>query len=244
MGIITLNITAQAALGPTQSGWIKVSVANSSTHVFTVANFTTETTPAFVASGALSKVKVTSTPFVGSLALNSVVVLPNQEITETDITAGLLVYTADATVLTNYVDEKMRFLVADVVSNLYYHTPQTAAFSVDTSVNSAPDNVGNGSADVVLGVPYVFTRADLTTELVDPYNDPELDAASQLLIDALPFFGRLELNGVIQIVGGIVNFTDIDLGLFVYITESLPKEGENEEFSFKISDVGSGEFRG
>mgnify|MGYP000229827106 CR=1 FL=1 len=244
MGIITLNITAQAALGPTQSGWIKVPVANGSTHVFTVANFTTETTPAFIASGALDKVKVTSIPFVGSLALNSVAVLPNQEITEADITSGLLVYTADVLVLTNYVDSGMSFLVSDVVSNLYYHTPQTAAFSVSTSINSAPDVIGDGEAFATLGTPYVFTRASLTTDLSEAYNDPEADAASQLLIDLLPIYGRLELDGVIQVQGDIIDFSDIDLGLFVYITEILPKVGEAEEFSFKISDVGSGEFRG
>lgn len=244
MGTLTLSINAKPAEAPTQSGWIKVPVANGSTHVFTVANFTTETTPVFIAGGALSKVKITSIPFYGVLALNSVAVLPNQEITEADITSGLLIYTADASILSSYVDSQMSFLVSDVVSNLYYHTPQTAAFSVATSLNSAPSNVGDGSANVTQGIPYVFTRASLTTDLVAPYSDPELDAASQLLIDGLPLFGRLELDGVVQIVGDIIDFTDIDLGLFVYIAEILPKVGETEEFSFKISDVGSGEFRG
>ena len=171
-------------------------------------------------------------------------VTSNQEITHADITAGNFVYVSDGTITSGYTDGGMSFLVSDQTSLLFNSISNVAAFSVNSNYNLASTSVGDGSGDATLGVPFVFTRASLTSDLDIPYSDPESDAADELLISDVPHFGRLELNGVIQVAGDIVDFTDIDSGLFVYIAETLLKAGEIEEFQFKISDTGSGEFKG
>jgi len=244
MGTITIDVAAQLGQAPSQSGWIKIPLAYGATHVFTVANFTTETTPAFVALGALSSVKVTSLPNQGLLKLNSVAIVTNQVVTESDITAGNLVYDSNVISTAGYTDSGMTFVVSDTVSNLFYKTPQIAAISVDSNENKAPSNVGTGSELVKINVPLVITRAMLTTNLDGPYSDPEGDPADKLLISSIPAHGELKLDGVKVNSNDIIDFTDIDLGLLTYTTNSLPATGQTDLFDFKISDTGSGEFRG
>jgi len=84
----------------------------------------------------------------------------------------------------------------------------------------------------------------LTTGLNPPYEDPEGDAASMLLIESLPIYGVLLLNGIRVYVDQEISFTDITSGLFTYVNSNLEEKGINEEFNFKISDAGSGEYRG
>ena len=84
----------------------------------------------------------------------------------------------------------------------------------------------------------------LTTGLNPPYQDPEGDAASMLLVETLPMYGNLLLNGVKVYVNQEISFTDIGLGLFTYVNISLEDKGDVEDFNFKISDSGSGNYRG
>ncbi len=52
------------------------------------------------------------------------------------------------------------------------------------------------------------------------------------------------LNGVKVYVNQEISFTDIGLGLFTYVNISLEDKGDVEDFNFKISDSGSGNYRG
>ena len=94
MATMTLEISTQFSRPPSQSGWLSIAMAYGASHTFTVANFTTETTPEYVADGALSHVKVSTLPGQGALLLSSVAVTVDQEISATDISAGNLVYTS------------------------------------------------------------------------------------------------------------------------------------------------------
>ena len=68
---------------PTQIGANTISLAYGATHVFTLANFTTETTPAYSdpEDDALSLIKILTLPSVGTLKLNGIDVIVGQQIT-------------------------------------------------------------------------------------------------------------------------------------------------------------------
>ena len=246
MATITMNISSQLTRPPSQSGWVSISMTNGGSHVFTVANFTTETTPEYVADGALSHIKVSTLPLQGTLTLSSVAVVVDQIISATDISAGNLVYAANTLSTAAYTDGNMTFLVSDVVSGLYNNVAEEVILNVeaDSSINQQPTAVGDGSANVVLGSEVVITKAMLTTELSIPYSDPEGDAADKLKVLALASFGTLKLNGSPVTINQEIDFTDIDAGLLTYLSTSIPGIGESESFQFEISDTGSNIFVG
>ncbi len=94
------NITAQAYINqpPSAVGTNTVAaIAHSSTRVFTVADFTTDTVPAYAdpEGDAADLLKITTVPSEGVLLLNGVQVVVNQIITFTDIGAGNFTYFAN-----------------------------------------------------------------------------------------------------------------------------------------------------
>ena len=242
MATMTLEISTQFSRPPSQSGWLSIAMAYGASHTFTVANFTTETTPEYVADGALSHVKVSTLPVQGALLLSSVAVTVDQEISATDISAGNLVYTSNTISTAEYSDGNMTFLVSDVVSGLYNSVAEQVIFKVgeDATVNQEPTEVGDVNANVTLGSEVPLTRAMLT----ENYSDPEGDAADKLKILELASFGTVKLNGSPVIVNQEINFTDIDSGLLTYISTSIPGDEESEQFEFEISDAGSNTFVG
>ena len=165
--------------------------------------------------------KITSLPTLGTLTLNGSPVLVGNVITSTELNSNLLIYTAAADD-DGYSDGDMEFLVSDVGSHQFNSTPHTVSFRVDTSINQAPSQVGDGEHDMTLGEVFVFTRASLTSSLNPPYSDPEGNPAYKLLIDVVPSYGELRLNGATVVDGQEILFTDIDLGLFSYVSESFP----------------------
>lgn len=242
MATITLEISTQSSRPPSQSGWLSIAMAYGASHVFTVANFTTETTPVYVADSALSYIKISTLPGQGVLSLSSVAVTIDQEISVTELTAGNLVYVANTLSTDEYSDSGMTFLVSDAVSGLYNSVGQEVIFVVasDSSINQQPTEVGDVDANVTLGSEIVLTRAMLT----ENYSDPEGDAASKLKIIQLASFGTVKLSGSPVYINQEINFTDIDSGLLTYTATSIPGDGEFESFEFEISDTGSENFVG
>lgn len=245
MGLINLDISARTNRAPNISGWLSLSLAYNQLYTFTVADFTTNTIPPYAdpEGDAFAGVKITALPTQGTLTLSAVPVIANDVISEANITAGNLKYQCDPADTDGYSDGTMRFSVSDVGSGLYYPTPQICTFVVASNLNQPPTTVGDGSLDITLGQVVVFTRAMLTSQLIPPYSDPEGNPADKLWIISLPSHGTLKLNGVNVVVDQKINFTDIDAGLFVYTNTSLT-QGGIEGFQFKISDTGSGEYRG
>ncbi len=244
MGVLTIDIAAQENQPPNQSGYLKISLANAASHTFSVANFTTDTVPEYSdpEGDAFNSVKITSLPTVGTLTLSGSAVVLGDEVSASSLNSNLFTYTplADAN---GYSDGDMEFLVSDIGSGTFNSTPHTVSFNVATSINQAPNQVGDGEQDMTLGDVYTFTRASLTSSLNPPYEDPEGNPAYKLLIDVVPSYGELQLNGVTVVAGQEILFTDIDLGLLTYVSEAFPGS-DLEGFEFRISDTVSQQYTG
>lgn len=245
MGIITLNVSVRANRAPSSTGWLSLPLSYNQLYVFTLPNFTTETTPAYADpdGDAFYALKVNSLPSQGTLTKNNIACVVGEVVTAAELSGGLFRYQADASDIDGYSDGFMSFTVADVGSLSYTSSPKTVTIIVDTNENAAPLFVGSGSAEVTVGSTLVFTRNMLTTQLNPPYEDPEGDIASMLLVESVPTFGYLRLNGVLVVDDQEISFTDIDSGLLTYYSNEYPSGGI-EGFEFKISDVGSGLYVG
>ena len=110
MGIITLNISAQDNRPPNSSGWLSIALAYGATHIFTLPNFTTETSPAYgdPEGDPLDSIKITSLPSQGVLKKGIVAVIANEQITSAELTAGDLTYESDSADTEGYSDGFMR----------------------------------------------------------------------------------------------------------------------------------------
>ena len=245
MGIITLDVSAKVNQPPNSSGWLKLDISFNELYVFTLANFTTETSPPYgdPENDDFASIKITSLPAQGVLSLNNVACLVGDEITSTDLNSGLFKYQADGTDINGYTSGEMEFTVADIGSNSFTTSPSNVTFEVDSNINEAPSSIGDGEADVVVGQSILMTTAMLTSDLNPPYSDPEGDNPSMLLVVTVPEYGNLELDGVIVIDDQEISFDDIDSGKLFYVNREFPS-GNVEGFDFKISDEGSGEYRG
>ena len=245
MGIITLDVSAKVNQPPNSSGWLKLDISFNELYVFTLANFTTETSPPYgdPENDDFASIKITSLPAQGVLSLNNVACLVGDEITSTDLNSGLFKYQADGADINGYTSGEMEFTVADIGSNSFTTSPSNVTFEVDSNINEAPSSIGDGEADVVVGQSILMTTAMLTSDLNPPYSDPEGDNPSMLLVITVPKYGNLELDGVIVIDDQEISFDDIDSGKLFYVNREFPS-GNVEGFDFKISDEGSGEYRG
>jgi len=246
MGLITLDISAKLNQRPNSSGWVSINIDHGLIHTFTLANFTTETNPAYSdpEGDPLESIKILSLPSRGVLKLSAVAVTVPQIVTSAELVAGDLTYESDVLDTDGYTDSYMYFVVSDTGSSLFTLKSNPVSLRVATSINLAPSQVGSTKITVSHGSTTVITTAMLTTGLNPPYEDPEGDAASRLLIESLPVYGVLLLDGVKVYVNQEISFTDITSGLLTYVNSSLEEKGINEEFNFKISDAGSGEYRG
>lgn len=248
MGVITLNASSRANRRPSQSGWLSLNMSYNSTHVFTVQNFTTETTPQYVdpEGDPLNAIKIKSLPEKGSLNLNAISVDVDDEISSTDISNGLLQYVSDVSENEGYDDSSMTFTVSDTGSLSFTTLPYQVVFNVEYDTNTQnqpPNSVGDGQLDIVVGEERIITKSMLTTGLNPSYSDPEGDEASMLKILTVPLNGKLRLNGVVVVSGQEISFTDIESNLLTYTSEGFPSN-EIEKFEFEISDSVSGQYSG
>lgn len=246
MGIITLDISARGNRHPDSSGWNIVSLIYGATHTFTLANFTTETSPAYSdpEGDPLESIKVTSLPSQGVLKLSGSTVSVNDIITSAQLAGSLLTYKSDSGDVDGYVDGYMGFLVSDTGSSTFTTSPKIFTLKVAGNINEAPSVVGDNSLDIGVGSTTIFTRAMFTTGLNLAYSDPEGDAALNLLVESVPVYGNILLSGVLVVSGQVVSFSEIDAGNLSYVNNSLEIGEDSEGFNFKISDTGSGEYTG
>jgi hypothetical protein len=118
-GIMTVITTAKENGKPSQVGDNTIFVDSLSTHTFTRADFTTNTTPAYLdpEGDDAYKLKITSLPSQGQLTHNNVNVTLAQEILFTEIDSGLFRYVApNLVLLTNFTFD---FEISDVGSKQY-----------------------------------------------------------------------------------------------------------------------------
>tara|TARA_R110002020_G_scaffold100855_1_gene238048 strand:+ start:16030 stop:16767 length:738 start_codon:yes stop_codon:yes gene_type:complete len=119
-GIITMEVGAADNLPPDVIGDKTVNLNYDSSHVFSAADFTTETTPAYhdPEGDDPSKVKILDLPDTGTLVFNGSNVVANQEITVAELDAGYLVWNPPGAV-TNSINTTFNFAVSDEGSGEY-----------------------------------------------------------------------------------------------------------------------------
>ncbi len=246
MATFTVTSTTKVSGPPTVIGDVKIFINHGATHVFTIANFTTETAPQFVDpdGDAISKFKITSATYVnGAINLAGVPVTIGQEIDHTDITSGLLTFDDDSTNAALHQSDIV-FTLSDLGSNTFSTDSGNIRIGVEAETNAAPSEVGDGSETIGFGDSLVFTRAMFTTSTSPVYADPENDAADKLKVTVLPSTGIIKLNGTNIVANQEIDFSDIDLGLLIFTGDINAIAGGTDTFEFQIADVGSGIFVG
>lgn len=245
MALFTLTTNAALNLPPSQIGDRLIELDYNELYIFTVNDFTISTIPIYIdpEGDALESIEVTTLPTIGVLTLNAVAVTALDEITATDIDAGLLKYQADPGTTTAYTDSDMTFDVKDVGSSTFAGLAGKVQYEVGAEENLEPTAVGDNSLTTAYATTIVFTVADFTTGTTPVYADPEGDAAETLKITVLPTNGTIQYNGLDININAQISFTDIGLGLLVFIPDANLAGGV-ENFEFEIADAGSGIFVG
>jgi hypothetical protein len=225
---------------PTQIGANTLSILFGATHIFTLANFTTETTPAYQdpEGDALSTIKILSLPSTGTLKLNGVDVVLNQLITAGQLTTGNLTYVSNGD--GNFL---FQFDASDVGSNsMSGLSTGWITMNVAQVINLPPDVVGNIGFVFDYGVSKTFTVADFTSSTIPAYNDPEGDAPSKVKILTLPANGTLEFNGNPVIINQEMTVSEIASGYLVFVPDLGVETAQTLTFNFSVADIGSGQF--
>ncbi len=174
-------------------------------------------------------ITVTRAPLIGSLTLNAIAVTDNQQISMTDITSGLLIFTPQTDQFgPNHAD--LIFLVHDDSSsgNSVSHSHNTLKFNV-RPVNDAPDGLDT-TIQTAEDTPRVLNSADFG------YTDPENDLLHNVIINTVPAFGSLLINGALVDSGDIISATSINNGDISYLPDSNSTSQDFIEFT--VRDTG------
>jgi len=138
------------------------------------------------------------------------------------------------------INTYFNFKISDNNQNKLYSKMAKVTINIASYTNRAPDQVGDLSVPMIHGATRIFTSTDFTSGLTPPYHDPEGDAPSKLKVLTLPNSGALKLNGANVNINQEIVFSMINSGLFSYVSDSLNKAAIDTEFTFAISDIGSG----
>ena len=229
---------------PSSIGNRVLSLENRTDHVFTVANFTTETTPPYSdpEGDAMSYVKIISLPTTGRLTLNGVDISQGDLIQSGSISTGNFKY-VPGDIDEAYSETLINFDLADTGSNSVSGLPGgILTISVGAVINLPPNAVGDNSVNIEFDEIYAFTEADFTTNTTPPYSDPEGDAPSRLKILSLPLAskGTLYFNAAAVQVNQIINFSEINyLNYVPELNQSNASLALVASFRFAIADAGS-----
>lgn len=225
---------------PVSIGANTISILNRATHIFTLANFTTQTSPAYSdpEGDALSYVKILTLPPAGTLKLSGVAVQLNDLIISANISAGNFTYEAND--VSPAYSSFFKFDIADVGSqSLSGLNTGIMTMSVASAVNAAPTCVGNNIISKAYGQNHVFSMADFTTNTTPAYSDPESDDPYALKVLTLPANGTLNFNGSAVVVNQEILATEVNSGLLIYVPNAAVTNAQSLSFTFAVSDVGS-----
>lgn len=249
MAQFTVTLNAKANNPPSAIGYNTITISDPAyTYVFTLADFVTNTTPPYAdpEGDAAFELKIISLPDaqIGVLNYDSVPVIAGDIVPLSGVDSGLLnLVPVEGPILLVF---DFDFDLSDVGSNTFSGLADGISYGVmhlivGQQVNQPP-TVGDGDQTIEWASTLVFTRVMFTTLTVPAYSDPEGDIADQLKILSLPVDGILKLDGLDIVINQVIDFTDIDSGLFTYVSDLVDEDGDIETFQFAISDVGSGIF--
>jgi hypothetical protein len=244
--LITITNNKKPNGRPTSIGYNSVTVQNNVTHVFTLDNFTTETTPPYSdpENDPLSYVKIkTISSDQGKFKLNGVDVNVNDTISSGNISSGNFTYVQDTPNSGDANNDFFSFDIADSGSNslsglsIGYFTVY-----ILEKENEPASSVGDNTLSTPYATTITFSKADFTSGTTPAYADPEGDAASQLKILSLPLSGLLKYNNTDVSVNQVISFNEIASGYFQYVPDVVEIGLQQESFNFAIADAGSGIF--
>ena len=185
-----------------------------------------------------SAVLISTLPAAGTLTDNGIAVSAGQLIDVTDITSGLLVFTA-APDANGAGYDSFSFQVQDDggTSNGGVDTdPTPRVITVNVApVNDAPQGADN-TVSTLEDTAYKFAAGDFG--FADP-NDSPSDKLQAVKISALPTAGTLTNNGTAVIAGQLVSLADINGGKLVFTPASDANGTGYATFGFQVQDDGS-----
>lgn len=246
MALFTITTLGYINQPPSQIGNNSVEIPIGGSHVFTLANFTTETNPQYLdpEGDSVSMIKIVSISGSNiSVKLSGIDVIPGQEIPASEIALGNLTAVDDG-INNSYHNLSLTFNLSDTGSNTFSSGSGIMTVEAIEEVNSPPTSVGNRTEEINYGDTLVFNRDMFTTLTTPQYSDPENDPAGSLKITSLPNLGSLKLNGNAISANQVIDFSDIDLGLLTYNGNTSNVSASETDFEFEIADTVSGIFVG
>ena len=241
--LITITNSGIQNARPTQIGENKITILNRAVYIFTIDDFTTNTTPVYSdpEGDAIAFIKIKSLPALGVLKLGGSNVLVGDLISSGDISTGNFSYESPDQ---NEVSlSEFQFDAADTGSNSLSGLDDGFIFlSVNAYENQPPSSIGNNTISIDYGETYVFTSEDFTSNTTPAYADPEGDVADKLKIIDLPSTGSLQFNGIDVSANQIINFSEIASGYLTYVPDLGIITNQSLDFNFAIADLGSGIF--
>jgi len=245
MATFTVTVNSKDNQPPNQIGNNLIGLDHNTEYVFTIDDFTTNTTPSYSdpEDDPASSIRILALPDIGNLEFNNtpITIVP-RDVTSVELLAGLLTYQADPLNTDGYISGTFKFDVADSGSLQYSGLEAFMTFKVAPVSNSPATEVGDNSVTIEYGEVIVFTSADFTTNTTPAYSDPENDNPALLRIDSLPSSGTLLLNNVPVVINQVILFSDIAAGNLTFENDPTDTDGETTNFNFSIADSGSGIF--
>jgi hypothetical protein len=224
--LITITNSGLTNGRPTQIGSNTISCDYQGTYTFTLADFTTGTSPVY------------SDPENDALSYNGTEISADQIVSSGELSSGNLIYHSLAFGSTDGYEGVFDFDAADTGSNsLSGLDTGIITMSIVSKVNLAPDSVGDNSFVSNYGSTKVFSSAFFTTETTPAYNDPEGDSAYKIRIDTLPADGTLRYNGSDVYASQEILLTEVDAGYLSYVPDNaITILQSGLSFTFSISD--------
>lgn len=244
MAQFTVTVNPKTNLPPDQIGYNIIYITNpDNQYPIKINDVTIDTSPPYndPENDGPFKLKIKTNTSYGTLELDGIVVLQNQEILITDIGQGKLKYIP--TPGASPYEDFFAFDIADVGSGQYSGLDGGNLFFDVGGVINLPPTIGDGEADMDYQGTLVFTVEMFTSQTTPPYSDPEGDFPDYLKILSLPDESGMKLNGLDVAVNQVIDFNDIAAGLFTYTNDDvMDTNGDTQTFTFAISDKGSGQF--
>lgn len=242
--IYTITNSGLQNARPTSIGANTINIASKATHTFTIANFTSETSPAYSdpENDALSFISILTLPASGELRVGGVAVNIGDEILSANISTNNFTFVSNqASDVAHSVS--FSFDIADTGSNtLSGLSTGVMNINIAAAINLPPDVIGDNTFILNYGDTKTFTVADFTTGTTPAYNDPEGDNASMIKILTLPVNGTLKFNGSAVIANQEMTVAEVSAGYLVYEPDLLIETLQNLSFEFAVADAGSGQY--
>ena len=244
MANFLITIQDKTNLPPNQIGNIQKTIDYNTVHTFTYDNFITETNPLYNDPEGDEPYKLKIVDYPNSshqIQLNGIEISEDDEILFTDIVNGNLTFVFDNSIITRD-GYTFKFKISDEGSEQFSTGIGTCQMNVRPKKNEPPTEVGDGDETVDELDALVFTEA-MFTATTPAYSDPESDPPGKLKIVSLPTKGTIYLNNIPVQTNQIIDFTDINTGKLVFISDEI-NQNELDNFEFQIADTGSNIFVG